>query len=524
VHSSDEATGDTPSPADEVGPARWDRYDAPIIAAAAIATLFVHPSGALLHHPYWLDEAWVADLTRVPLSRLIGFSSVAPVGFVTLVKLVPGHGLQRGRLVVLMFSAASSAMAYALVRGCNWASTARARFVATVAALATMLAPFSLARNDLKQYTCDAFCALLILAIAARVDRASRPAPMWWLAAVSVASIPFSSTAAFVAVAAFAGLFGSALADRSRRRIVEVLVVGAVTGVILVGYFAVLVLPNDNAAVRDYWSDFYLRGAPWTMLEDSWRRLTALHLWLGMPAIAFAFLFVGGVAVLARRGARAPAIAIALLWLEMMVLARLRQYPFLDRRTSHFLLVSSMVVVAIGAAGVIDAAFRWKRVMGVVVGVALAVGFAAGFAAHVDVLQISNEDSRSLTTYVAEHRRPRDVILVSAGAAFGFSFYWPHGRLVALSADTAEGFRTRVAGLDAVYADGPTNEDVLSALRVADNRWRAAGPGNRLFIVASHVLEPEQRAWNRAFAQLNLHPKTVAVGPEPLLIVDTVSG
>jgi hypothetical protein len=524
VHSLDEATAETPSPADEVGPARWDRYDAAIVAAAAVATLCVHPVGAMLHHPYWLDEAWVADLTRVPLARVAGFSSVTPVGFVTLLKLVPGGGLQRGRLVVLTFAAASTAMAYVLVRGCHWPSMARARFAATVAALATMLAPFSLARNDLKQYTCDAFCALLILTITARVDRRSEPAPTWWLAAVSVATIPFSSTASFVAVAAFAGLLGSALWTRSRRRIVEVVVVGAVTGVILVAYFAAFVLPNDNAAVRDYWNDFYLRGAPWTMLHDGWTRLSGLHLWLGMPAIAFAFFFVAGVVGLARLGARGPAIAIPFLWLEMIVLARVRRYPFLDRRTSHFLLVLSMAVVAIGAVGLIDAVFRWKRVTGVVVGIGLSAGFVAGFATHVDVLEISNEDSRSLTTYVAEHRTPRDVILVSAGAAFGFSFYWPHGRLVAVSADTAEGFRTGVAGLHAVYADGSTNEDVLSALRVADARRRAAGPGSRLFVVASHVLAPELRAWNRAFAQLDLHPRTVSVGPEPLLIVDTVSG
>ena len=58
----------------------------------------------MLKHPFWLDEAWVAVLTRAPLTRLPRLSSSAPFGFVALLKLVPGSGLQRGRLVVLGFS------------------------------------------------------------------------------------------------------------------------------------------------------------------------------------------------------------------------------------------------------------------------------------------------------------------------------------------------------------------------------------------------------------------------------------
>jgi hypothetical protein len=90
-----------------------------------------------------------------------------------------------------------------------------------------MLAPLSLVRNDLKQYTCDAFCALVVLTVAVVVDRAPGR-PLWWFTVAALAVLPFSSTSAFVTVAAFAGLLGSALIARDGRRAIEVLVNGAV--------------------------------------------------------------------------------------------------------------------------------------------------------------------------------------------------------------------------------------------------------------------------------------------------------
>ena len=51
---------------------RWDRFDWAIVSVVFVATFFVHPIHLIVTRPYWLDEAWVADLTRVPLTRLRG--------------------------------------------------------------------------------------------------------------------------------------------------------------------------------------------------------------------------------------------------------------------------------------------------------------------------------------------------------------------------------------------------------------------------------------------------------------------
>ena len=123
-------------------------------------------------------------------------SSTAPVGFVALLRFVPGSGLQRGRLVVLGFSVLTAITAYVLARGLRWKQRWLAQFGATVAALVVMLAPFSLVRNDLKQYTCDGFCALLLLVFGAWAEQQKSRRSLIWLAVAAVVAMPFSSTVA----------------------------------------------------------------------------------------------------------------------------------------------------------------------------------------------------------------------------------------------------------------------------------------------------------------------------------------
>jgi hypothetical protein len=499
----------------------WDRWDSLLAVGIVVATCFVHPVHLVLSRPYWLDEAWVAVITRVPLSQLRHYSASAPVGFVVLLRLVPGSGLQRGRLLVLAFSAATAVMAYVMVRGCRWRSKPFARFVALAAALVVMLAPLSLIRNDLKQYTSDGFCALVVFTVAMWVDRPPERSP-WWVLVAAVAVLPFSSTSLFVSAAVFAGLLGAALSRRNRRRVVDVLGAGAATGVAFAAFFVVLIAPNTNGPLRNYWNAYYLTGSPFHILHVWWMRLTVLRGGIGMPALAFAALFLTGLVVLWGLQARVVAIAAPALWIEMLVAGRLRRYPFLDLRTSHFLFVSSLVVCAIGAGGLVYVVYRWNRWIAGAIGVALLANFTLGVRSHIGELHIPLEDARSQTQYVAEHRVANDVILVNSGAAFAFSYYWPHGAITThANALEATGFVPRVAGLDAVYALTRRDDDVVAALREATDRWRRAGAGSRLFIIRSHVNHTESSEWRAAFTALGLHPRMIRTGHEPLLEVDS---
>jgi hypothetical protein len=445
----------------------------------------------------------------VPWSRVPAVGLTTPLGFAALLRLVPGSGLQRARLVVLMFSVLTVVMAYVFARALTWSSPWRARVAAVTAAVMVMLAPLSLGRNDLKQYTCDAFCALVVLTVAVVVDRAPGRR-LWWFTVAALAVLPFSSTSAFVTVAAFAGLLGSALIARDGRRAIEVLVNGAVAGIVIAGYYAAVVIPHTNSKLRDYWNAYYLRGTPWHMLRIGWHRLFLLSGALGVPPLLVIGLVAVGLIALARLRAFAIVIAVVVLWIEMAVMARARLYPFLDLRTSHFLLVTTLVIAAIGAATLIQLASRWWRPAGAIVAVVAVALFVAGTRPKFDKLGIPNEPAREQAQYVAAHRTPNDVVLVNSSGSYGFSYYWPDGVTTRSDKSVGQGFKAEAKNLDAVYAQGRTNESVLDALQQAVDRWRAEPRGSRLFIARSHVSTGEAQAWKLAFERLGLHPTTVS--------------
>ncbi len=506
---------------------RWDRYDTAIVTVATLATIFVHPVRTMLKHPFWLDEAWVAALIRAPLTRLPHLSSSAPFGFVALLKLVPGSGLQRGRLLVLGFSMLTVGASYVLTRTLGWRRTLDARFAATVAALVVMLAPVSLIRNDLKQYTCDAFCAVALLALGAWAERTPSRKSLIWLAVAGVVTAPLSSTALFVTVAVFGGLLASALLGRARTRAIEIVVVGGATGVLLVAYFAAAVAPNLNPKLRAYWASQYLTGSPQHIVHATWNKLARLGPDLAMPVAVFVVLFALGLVVLVRVRARALAIAVPVLWVEMAVIGRLRRYPYLDLRTSQFLLVASLIVVALGAVGLVGAARGLPPVRGAEIGtvtagvasVVLAALFTIGFVHHVRELNIPAEDVRSETFAVSAKYRAHDVVLVNESANFGFSYYWPHGHMTFHHDDSGQGFGTQVSGVDAVYIASRTYADIAHGLREAVDRWRRAGTGSHLYIVRTHLSSVEEASWQRAFTSVGVTPRVDPVGSDPLLVV-----
>ncbi len=142
--------------------------------------------------------------------------------------------------------------------------------------------------------------------------------------------------------------------------------------------------------------------------------------WAVVLAVALAF----GVIVVARRDRPAAALTIPVLWLEMLLLGLLHRYPFLDQRTSHFLLVLSIAVVAIGVA---DAAFRLatvRRALGVLFLVAAAGLYFSGVSEYVGEPSIPAEDVRSQVRYIEANRTEGDTILISVLGGWGFAYYW----------------------------------------------------------------------------------------------------
>ena len=329
-----------------------------------LLVLVVHDVGYLLRQPFWTDEAWVAVTSRFPLSQLPGTTSSTPIGWSALMRVVTVSGTQTARLLPLGFAGAAVMIAYWFARRIGWPWRAASVTAGLLAGIGVLLAPAMLVRNDLKQYTADACLALLTLALTSQLEREwSR----WRLAGLSVAvwgGMLLSHTAAFVGIAAFGALCAVQLARRAWRRLAEAAVTGTGTAILMLGVYegfdARAVVPGLTA----YWAGYYLPAAHGLRASTTFviSHVNAVHayfglgpVWLGVP------LFLAGLVTIFRLGRPATAIAVTALWPEMLALSALKKYPFLDVRTSTFLVAITVVVAAIGVAGLGSLVRLWLK-------------------------------------------------------------------------------------------------------------------------------------------------------------------
>src|ERR1700680_1322989 len=92
--------------------AKLDVIDVCLAAAVGLSVLLVHDVPYLLHHPFWVDEAWVADTVRARIGQTPSLASTTPLGWTFLLRLVPFGGAERLRLVPLVFMMLAAATAY----------------------------------------------------------------------------------------------------------------------------------------------------------------------------------------------------------------------------------------------------------------------------------------------------------------------------------------------------------------------------------------------------------------------------
>ncbi len=493
------------------------------ITALAALVFVVHPYGNLTHHPYWADESWVALLSTAPLSRWIGLSSSTPLGWLLIVHAAPVNR-DSLRIVPLLFAAGDVVMAYLFVRSLPWKSAGVARFTGTIAGAAVLLAPISLIRNDLKQYTADAFFTLAVVTLASRAEAHRSRTTLVQLVVASLVAVVFSTVTAFVVVAVMAALVIVELTRRTERRIRDVLLAAGATAVAIGIYFALVIVPHDSRALRDYWRSSYLTGGLPHELVVAWQRFTERAPRLAMPTAAVVVLLAVGAFVLVRFKRRALALTVLLLWVEMIAVGVLGRYPFLDQRTSHFLLVFSLTIAALGAAGLIVASASISRLLAVLLTVVAAVSFWRSAEPYVRRRTIPNEDVRSQVEYVARHRRADDVIVVSLQSSYAFGYYWP-GAVNSFSVDhtghNSNGYTSMVTNLPGVeYAHSARTADTIDAIRRAVTLARSHAGAGRIWVIRTHYIGPETRAWRTAFDRFGLQPRILRVGMEPLLEID----
>jgi hypothetical protein len=481
-----------------------------------LLVLAVHDVGYILRHSYWVDEAWVAAMSRYPVSALRATTSSTPIGFSFLVRLVTVPGTQSARLLPLAFAGAAVVVAYWLGRGLGWQHRWAAVTAAFLAAVAVLMVPGMLVRDDLKQYTAEAFTALLTIALTSRLERDWS----WrWLGALSVSiwvGMLLSDAVLFVGVAAFVAVCLVQLAKRSWRRFWQATVVGAGTAVLMLGVYKVFdAAAQQRLNASTYWAGYFVpvsRG-PHAILHFLAQNFDSVRAFFGLgPTWLAILLMIAGIVTLAWQRRPATALAVAALWVELFVLSGLHKYPFLNLRVYAFMFALMAAVAAIGVAGICLALRPWLRAGVAVVAAAALAGFIWGAMPHVRSHPIPGEDIRQQTHYVERHAAPDDVIAVSLDSNWGFAYYWRDGDPArrtdgAVKQDYVAYFPNQPRIVVASARDLPGVREVLSQ-SLAEARQHAC---TRIWLVRTHIIASEQAAWNQALSQAKL--KAVGVGP-----------
>ena len=507
------------APADATGRLQWFRRCGPDVLLAgllSLATFVVHNVGYMFSAPFWNDEAWVAISTKLPLSQIAHVSASTPVGWSLLLRLVVFGGDERLRIVPLVFSALTVIAAYAYARSLPWPGLWLGRLAAVLAGLAALLAPSALARDDLKQYTADAFVTLLILWLVSRLERDWTRRRLLTLGLVVVVGFLFSAVSVFVGAAAFGSIVLVALIGRRWHQLAESAAVGAAAGVLLLLIFAILYRPGIPAGLNNYWDAYYLPvnkgwAAVWNYLTN---RGKAMATYLGMGPLVVALLFVTcGVIALIRLRRISVALIVPALLAEVIVLGALKQYPLFDERTSHFLTTAFAATAAIGVAGLCVLAARAHVGLAAAVAVVAAALFMINPQVH-DVVRsklIPAEDLRTPTRYIAAHLRPGDIIVVGTLSSWGFAYYRNKGTPV------TESVTSNLQGFVTVFPDQPnimvaTDRTPTAVDAVMDEAAAAAaktGPTARIWVIHEHTEPAEAAAFAAAAHTHGLTSQTV---------------
>jgi hypothetical protein len=497
--------------------------DAILAIGAGIMVVFVHDLKFWLSIPYWLDEAWVVDSVRAPLSLVPRLAGPTPLGWILLLRAIPGNGLERQRLVPLIFAGLAVAAAYLLGR-----ELGLTRFTAgLLTAAAALLSPAMLVRNDLKQYTAEAFATILVWLLVARTESKWT---RWRLAALALAASAGTLVAETVILSGAAGLacLGlAALIRRQWRRLAEAAVAAAGMLVVYGVVYEIVIKPRINRELSYVWSQDYSPATVTGAASFFWAKLHVLAPFMGFPVTSDASTNLtitlsvagAGVVLLALLGRFALAALLPVTLVAVMAASALQAYPFGDSRTSTFWLVLFPVMMAIAVAAATHViGLGLGRVHRWLAWVLLPVIAVAGAAAAINYYTravlpdannhlLAHDDPRSQVQYAEDHWRAGDVIVVDYGASYGFAYYYKDAATAyqAVAANAAGWVPQYPGDPHVIVMTGRQPPDVGRAIEKARAILAAEPPDQhgRMWVIRNHAGPDERMAWRNAFQQLD---------------------
>jgi hypothetical protein len=461
------------------------------LAALAVA---IRDPRYLLTRSFWLDEGWVVDSVRAPLHQLDLLTSSTPIGWTLLLRLVPPvGGPERYRLLPLAFAALTALAAWRLGRmlapaeRASWAWLYGLCCGAAGAASAAVLS-----HTWLKQYTAEAFVALALAVLLARVERAWSWRTLAAFAAAGVAGFLVSNTAPLVCAAGLGGLWLTTLAGRRWSRLPALAATTAVLALADGLLYQALASDGGTLPLRRYWRLRYLS------LDDGvgdaahliWQRLAAELGSLGWGPWWLALALIGvGLVTLWRAGLPALALAVPAVAAELVVLGFAGAYPFLEPRTVIFYAALLTVTAAAGLATLVRLGLGHRATAPVAVAGAVLVALllVPGWV-RAGRGDIPGEDVKAQVADVLARSRPGDPVLVTFAATFSFAYYWPdRPTFVPTTVNTAVGFMPTFPGRPELLLvhqprrPGAMVEGLERALRLGRGRaWVVTGSPDEL--------------------------------------------
>lgn len=495
---------------------KLDVIDICLAVVVGLAVLIVHDVPYVLSHSFWVDEAWVADSVRARVGLTPSLTSSTPVGWTFLLRLVPFGGPQRLRLVPLAFTMLTAAAGYLFGRELHLT-----RFTTGIlTGAAVLLSPAMLVRNDLKQYTAEAFACILLWVLVARIENEWHTRRLVAIAATTTVGLLFTNTVIFVGIAAMASLALECLVKRHYRRFFEVAGASAAMLAVSLVIYETLIHPHMTSILVNDWDPFYVPRSPSAAIHFFDRRLHQMAPFMGFRSLIIdAVLVLAGIAALLWLRRFALAAMFPMMLVIFAVASAAHKYPFGNLRTSTFWLVVApmLMAVAVAAAGRLAASID-RRAPLVVAAVALAV-WVPVTDSRIRDHSIPNEDARAEVGYLDTHFRPGDVVIVSYAASYAFAYYYPAQPSFPYGAIGPNAHVVTYPSLPYIvvmHARAPV--DVANALTAARAKIAAepSGRRGRIWIVRSHLKQAEIVAWRTDLAGDRV--TTIHVGPEPILL------
>ncbi len=408
---------------------RWIQATWSLIVLVAVA---VRLPG--IGRPFWLDEAWVANSALAPsLSDSFRYDTwlqTSPPMFVIAIRIA--HELVGGyeipfRAVPFIFSVA--AVLLALVLGKRLVEPAFGLFLGAIAAVSPTLINLSL---QLKQYSSDLCCALLMVIVVWDYSQSSTRRNFTRLLVASLVCLPLAyTTVMFLPLAGMVLLGGNT--DR-KTTMVRTAVFTLLTSVLFLTLQVLFIKPNQSPQLLAYWKGsfpsegngnykFYLDGFrdAFYMLYSRSRFLSRLF---GLLATC------GFISLLCSiRNARAKALlALACLPIvTLLMLNRFLLYPFYVERQDIFMFPCLAVLVLCGATKLAELLTSNGRERDIVEGMSIVVCAVLTMTAlwfHFrQPPRFNSEDPASAVRFLERTTNPGDLIYVHASAEEEIKLY-----------------------------------------------------------------------------------------------------